>query len=427
MILAWILACVHEVSPELELTPAPTAAADPEPTTWPEWRAWVLKGDPLARHPRLPKTLLDPALQGWLDLATREEADPSGWWLLESNGGGTPAVAFARGARLAEAEVSLRSPGALLRWLVPLGEPGPATFEAPRPPLSFLSVTSDEGVLGVLERGVLLGWLDGPNIDVTAPAGLLADPAWARLAATPAGVMLRARGARSSGAAPAEVPPALTDATTLALEEAAADAPAEYTAVKARRLALGGPNPSADVVSDVLLGDFDRLASAAPDAEATGLALVAHAALRWRGRCPDPPCEGFDRLPELAAAARFGPGPARFVAIWRVIAWKGAVDELWAAWDRPQALHAMDRVVELLALDSPRALDLTTLLRPAPDSAWTLAVTRAAGGPEGTSKEALFRALYGRVAAETKAAIPAAPAEAAVLARIERRALKAAK
>lgn len=426
MILAGFLACVHQVSPELELAPTPTSAPDPEPADLPAWRAWVLHGDPLARHPRLPSNGLDPALSDWLALARRGEADSSAWWQLEHQSPAGTAVAFSRGARLAEAEVNLRSPGALLRWLVPLGEPGPAAFEAPRAPLAFLRVEADDAVLAILERGVLLGWLDGPAIDVSAPAALLNDPAWARLAATPAGVMVSARIA-APGPNPAAAIHALEEAFSLALEEAAADAPAEYEAVKVRRHALGGDTPSADVVADLLTTAFAPLAASAQEDRAAGLALVAHAALRWRNRCPDAPCGGFDRLGELSAGGRFGADAARLAAIWQVVAWKGAVDELWAAWDRPQALHAMDRIVELVAADEPRALDLTALLRPAPEGAWILPVTRAVGGPEGTSKEALFRALYRRVAEVARAAASASPAQAATLGRIEKRALKSAK
>lgn len=424
--LLWFLACSHPVSPELELAPTAATAPDPEPTALPAWRAWVINGDPLARHPRLPGTGLDPALADWLTLAAKPEADASAWWQLEHRSPASPAVAFARGARLAEAEVNLRSPGALLRWLVPLGEPGPAAFDAPRVPLAFLRTESDDRVLAVLERGVLLGWLDGPGIDVAAPVALLNDPAWARLAATPAGLMLRARSA-GSAAVPSTAFQALQDASSLALEEAAADAPAEYEALKARRAALGGGRPSVDIVADLLIAAFEPLAAGAVNDDAAGMALVAHAALRWRERCPDTPCGGFDRLGELSAGARFSPEAARLASIWQVVAWKGAVDELWAAWDRPQALHAMDRVVELVAASSPRALDLTALLRPSPDSAWILPVTRAAGGPDGTSKEALFRALYRRVAEEAKAAHHVAPEHVSTLGRIEKRALKAAK
>ncbi len=426
MILTVLLACVHEVSPELSLTPAGVDIPNPEPTTLPEWREWVLSGDPLARHPRRPANLLDSTLESWLALAANAEPDPSGWWRVEHTAGGSAAVAYARGARLAGAEVTLGAPGALLRWIIPLAEPGPATFTQPRTPLAWAGDPSDAVLLAMLERGVLLGWMDGPNIDVTAPAARLRDPVWARLAGTPAGSLVLARGTPIAGAPSPEALRALGDATSLALEEAAADAPSEYTAVKARRAALASVNPGSDVVSNLLRGAYDAFAPHAADNAAAGNALVAHAALRWRDRCPDAPCGGFDRLVELRTAARFSPDAARLAAIWRVIAWKSAVDELWAAWGRPQNLRAMDRIVELIAETDPRALDLTALLRPGPDSSWILGITRAAGGIEGTSKEALFRSLYGRVAAEAKAAAPLAATEAAVLGRIERRARVAA-
>lgn len=426
MILTVLLGCVHEVSPELSLTLAGEYIPHPEPTTLPEWRDWVLSADPLARHPRLPATLLDLRLESWLALATHAEPDPSAWWHVEHTSGGTAAVAYSRGARLAGVEVTLGAPGALLRWIVPLGEPGPATFSEPRTPLAWAGDPSDASLLAMLERGVLLGWMDGPDIDVSAPAARLRDPVWARLAGTPVGTLLLARDTAIAGTPSAEALRVLGEATSLALEEAAADAPAEFTAVKARRAALADVNARGDVVSNLLQVAYDALAPHAADNEAAGNAMVAHAALRWRDRCADAPCSGFDRLPELHAAARFGPAPARLAATWRVTAWKGAVDEFWAAWGRPQELRAMDRIVELIAADDARALDLTALLRPGPDSSWILGITRGAGGPEGTSKEAVFRTLYGRVAREAKTAAKIAGTEAAVLGRIERRARVAA-
>ncbi len=415
-----MLACTQKTPPGLGLIPSGNAIEAPEPNDPGQWRRWLLAGDPLARRLKRTAVVQDAGYAAWAGLP--RDARPDAVWFLEAGAAGTASVALLRGARLAGAETALDDPVSLTRWMLPLSEPGPGVLESPRPPLAWLGIERADAALPVLERGVLLGWLGAPDIDTLAAATLVGEDAWARLATTPAGMLILGR--NGAGEAPSETARSvLVDVTTFALEEAAADSAKEHEALKTRRLALAGTEGE-DVVGTRLERALSELAPAARDDTVAGMALVAHAALRWRGRCPDVPCGGFDRMDQLRAAARFGPEPARLAAVWRTIAWKGAVDELWAAWERPQVLRAMDRIVELAADAAPRELDRTMVLRPAPDAAWILPVTRAVGGPEATSKEGLFRALYTRVALEARAAAVVAPAEAKALGRIERRALR---
>ncbi|MSQ02338.1 MAG: hypothetical protein EXR71_10690 [Myxococcales bacterium] len=411
-------ACPQKIPPGLELIPTGAAVEVAEPADLAAWRRWLLAGDPLARRLTRPVVVRDPGYAVWARLPP--DAAPDAVWFLEASAAGTASVALLRGARLAGAETMLADPTGLTRWLLPLAEPGAGNVEAPRGPLAWLGSDRADAALPVLERAVLLGWLGAPDIDTSAVAALLGDDAWARLATTPAGQLLLGR--NGDAASPSELGRrVLADVTMFALEEAAADSAKEHAALKARRLALAGADGE-DVVATRLERALRDLTLDARDDGAAGMALVAHAALRWRGRCPDLPCGGFDRMDQLRAAARFGPEPARLAAVWRTVAWKSAVDELWAAWDRPQVVRAMDRIVELAADAAPRELDRSIVVRPEPDAAWILPVTRAVGGPEATSKEGLFRALYGRVAVEAHAAASVAPQAAAALGRIERRA-----
>lgn len=421
MILLFALGCVHEVSRELELIPSSPATAEPEPEEVGAWRAWVVHGDPLARHPRLPATARDTAFAPWLAVATANPAEAVAWWRAEQLAAGTAAVPLFRGARLAAIEAVAPDPAGVLPWLVPLAV-NPTPVDHPRGPLEWLSAAPD-ALLTVAERATLLGWLDGPAIDVRPAAALLELPVWARLAEKPAGALVRARvgTAAPSPAAHADVDAALA----LLLADASRDpaTPTLRAAALARLgVAEGAPDAPRDAAAALLRRALPGLTAAAHVDEDAGLALAAHAALRLRGACEDLPCGGFDRLPELAAAARFGPGPARVAALLRVLAWEAAVSELHAAWDRPQVTHGMDRVVELLAADDPRALDRSFLTRPAPDPGWVLPVTRALGGPEGTSKEAALRVLWAHVAEVAHGAVSQAPDAGNALTRIEKRA-----
>ncbi len=418
MMLWLVFACTQKVPPGLGLIPSGETIEAPEPTDPAAWRRWLLGGDPLARRLKRPALVRDAGYAAWAGLAADAESDTV--WFLEAGASGTASVPLLRGARLAGAETLLADLVGLTRWLLPLSEPGPGVLAAPRPPLAWLGTERADAALSVLERGVLLGWLGAPDIDTSAPAALLSEDAWARLATTPAGRLLLARNGEAA-TPPEDGARVLLDVTAFALEEAAADSAKEHEALKARRVVLAATEGE-DVVSTRLARALAALTPAAPNDDAAGMALVAHAALRWRGRCPDVPCGGFDRIDQLKAATRFGRQSAGLAAVWRTIAWKGAVDELWASWERPQVLRAMDRIVELAADAAPRELDRSMVLRPGPDAGWILPVTRAVGGPEATSKEGLFRALYGRVAVEARAAALAAPGNAGALGRIERRA-----
>lgn len=422
MTLLLFLACPRSVLPELELESRPKEAVDVEPVEREAWREWLLHGDILARRPRIPQVLLDPGLTVWLG-ANGGSGESASFWRAEHEAAHTPSLALARGARLAAVEAMQGDPSGQLAWVVPLSDPGRATLETARTPMQWLGAESDEALFGVLERGVLLAWLDAPDVAWPSVIARIGSPDLARLAGSPVGAILAARGGEPAGV-PASAVATVQAATELGLLQAAADTPSEHEAVRARAATSGGSG--VDPAAALLALALPPLTAAAANDEAAGLALLTHTALRWRDRCPDRPCGGFDRLPTLRAVATYGGQAAELAAVWRVVMWKASVDELHSAWGRPQVVPAMDRIVELVAAEHVRALDRNMLLRTQPDSAWSLAVSRAVGGPEGTDRKAVLRALYravGVVAAEARAA---APAFAEPLDRIVRRAAKAA-
>jgi len=148
-------------------------------------------------------------------------------------------------------------------------------------------------------------------------------------------------------------------------------------------------------------------ADAATDAS-TGLALLAQAALRWRGACADAPCGGFDRVAAMGTAGGWDPAVSPLAEVWRVIAAKDAVDRLESAYETPASPQALDGVVEVL-VGSGGAVDRAILLYPRPGAPVNLALSRAAGGGDLTTREDLLRTLGARLARDARAAAVAAP------------------
>jgi hypothetical protein len=363
-----------------------------------EFLPWFLAGDPLVRHPRR-ATRGSPELQEAL-------AAPLPSWELEEKLAGSIAVPILRGARLsalenlAGRELSVGD----LSLLVPLGPALGPPPESPRDPLSWLQSSGWDGVLKVLERQVLLGWLDGPGLSVEVPGKLLTGISFDRLVAMPAGRLLLARAEkREDPAARAEGERILRHATVLALQEVAADsdkAQKEWRAKKEAEAALLGIK--GDPVASLLLQADTLFSQDAGFDRSSGGALVAQSALRLRSQCPDSPCGGMDRLRALHTALRWEPALSPLVDAWEIIAWKDALDHLEVAWGRASAIFAQDGVVELL---SGPELEIRILVMPVPGPASILALTRALGEESATSPESLFAAIRKRLKSLTERAV----------------------
>ncbi|MES2640824.1 MAG: hypothetical protein V4850_15115 [Myxococcota bacterium] len=403
-----LAACARPIPPALQIDPIDLAEAAPEPTEPAALLAWIIGDDPLARRPRPPTQTSDAALAAWSTVARAADPSPTEWASVEASHRGTPVVALARGARLAALETALADPAAALGWAVPLPAGDPSQ-EQVRPALDWLGA-KPEALLGVVERQVLLGWLDAPGIEVGAAARALSAPTYDRAAATPAGALLIARAAAPHDpAAAAAGRAALEEATWLALMGAAADRDAEQVALKALRIEAGTrAGVSGDPTNTLLTRAWQGFAADAGANDSTGLALVAQAALRWRNACTDAPCGGFDRVVVMEGARRWDPAVAPLADAWRVIAAKDALDHLSSAYDEPSFPHALDGIVEVL-LGTGGTVDRSLLLYPRPGAPVQLALSRAAGGGDLTTREDLFRTLEGRLAKQAHAAATTAP------------------
>ncbi|MFN7147641.1 MAG: hypothetical protein ACK4YP_27985, partial [Myxococcota bacterium] len=306
-------------------------------------------------------------------------------------------------------ETSLGDPAAAMPWVLPLPSDGPAEGQV-RPVLDWLGTDDAEALLPIVERQVILGWLDGPGVPVDAAARALGEPTYDRIAATPAGKLLLARAARPADpAAAATARAALEEATWIAAMSAAADRDAEQATLKtivaeARTKAGTEGSPT----RALLAAAADGFAKDAGTDASVGYALLAQAALRWDGGCPDQPCGGFDRVAAMEAATRWDPGVAPFVAVWKAIASKDALDRLEASYDAPSFPKALDAQVEVL-LGTGGSLDRSVLLYPRPGPPVQLALSRAAGGGDLTSREDLLHTLRARLAGVAKTAASTAP------------------
>lgn len=396
MLLHLLLACPRGVTPTAPVAP-PVAAVPTQPTDPAGISAWMIRGDPLARRPRLPTGSVDPGTDAFVAVASGTDPRPAEWWTLDRQYAGTVAVPLAAGARLAAVETTLAAPEDALDFVIPLARG--RTTDLKRPAIAAIGAAA-ESLLPMMERQVLLAWMDGPDVPASAAAALLSRPEWARLAESPAGRLLAAQEAHADATVARA---ALVDATFLALMEATANTDREQDALRA----LLGEHGRAGI--DERLREAEAgLRADASDPEDRGGALLAQAALRWRGACADPPCGGLDRVRAIVAAGRWGPGTAALSASWRAIVWKNADDHLVAAWDHASFSGAASQLVEALLVDDA-TLDRSLLRMPTPDARFNLAVSRALGGGDLTSKEDLFRTIERKVAVEADAALKTAP------------------
>jgi hypothetical protein len=406
-----LLACARTIPTALQIEDEDTTVAVPEPTDPAARLAWMVGEDPLVRRPRIPTAEVEAPLAAYRALSAAPIVKPTDWADLETLQRGTVAVPLARGARLAGLETALGDPATAVSWLLPLRADKPAQ-EQVRSPLDAFGGAAPAGLLGIAERQVILGWLDGPTIPLAAPARALAQPTYARVATTPAGALLlrRAEGARDPAAA-AAARDALVDATWVAAMRAAADRDTEQRQLKAllaeAATAAGTPGDPTNTLLGRAATGF--AADAADDASA-GAALLAQAALRWNGGCPDAPCGGFDRVSAMATAGSWHPSVAPLAATWQVIAAKDALDRLEVAYDEPSFPAALDAQVEVL-LGTGGAVDGTVLLYPRSSPSVALALARAAGGGDLTSKDDVLRTLSSRVARAARAAAVNAPTQ----------------
>jgi len=264
-----------------------------------------------------------------------------------------------------------------------------------------------DAALLMAERSVLLGWMDGPDIDVEPAALALTQPGHSRMLDTPAGTLVRARAAKErSEDAAARGRAALNEASVLALATVGADRDAEQEVLK-RRLAnaqetLGNTQ---DPIGTGLHRARISLTADAGSNVSAGLALVAMTAERLFRTCPEGQCAGLDRTQVLESAARWGPEARAMARVWQVIALKQAVDTLVASHNKPSFGHSLIDVVDPLSGTGGGSIELSLMRYRTAEPTALLQISRLAQGPAATDSVEVIGAVKARLVRACDAAL----------------------
>lgn len=448
-LLLLLLACgAREVAPYLR--PSATAEA-PAPQAAPitdlsSGLAAAIGRDPLARRPDPGSpgqwSALDGGapLEAWATAARQSRSCGEDLLALEPGARGTPVVALVRGASLACLETQLLVNDALdpltahqlFQWFGPLrNDDRPLPSDA-REPLAWLGPLDPADARRVLllnaERRVLLGWLDGPTIPLEPVGRLLEPPLYDRLLAEPAGALIDARADRRSDPERGLAGRALLErATTLALEEVAADRDNEQAAWKERRTALQAElalRPDQNPIRHLLERARETLTADARSDASTGHALVALSAARLHGPCEPGACRDLDRTSTLARAETWAPEVAPMARAWQVWALKNVTDAFEVSLARPSFTALMPDLLDALAGTGEARFPTLLLRRGLPTPQLFLDLSRGAGGPDQIDGPGMLANLKTRLArcADHALALEQLPEHGATLQRIRARA-----
>ncbi len=417
--LPWLVCTIAGCAPKhvpdhLRIAPPTDTSAVAPPVTFDEAARQVVDIDPLVRRPeaRSPEwwSSAPDALPivAWSEAVGHGSASPSSLDALEASWPGSIAVPLARGARLSKLETALPTATpddagdrALVVWLGTFTvrpNPGPSDV---RPPLGWLApdrATARQHLLHLSERAVLLGWLSSPDLPAAVVVEAMVEGRYDRLRSRPEGALLLARAdAAQSEEAGTTGTLALDTATELALVRAAADGPIEQQRAQklARKRAVElGLEESADPMPVLLEQARLHLTDDAGVDASAGLALVAIAAARVGGHCPDAPCEGVDRIAMLQQATVWSPeevGP--YSHAWRIVAAKDALDQLTVAVENKRPTYAFPLVADILVGERAERVPLSLLLQRSLGPEACLAITRGLGAPDGTAPQDVLKAL----------------------------------
>ncbi len=440
-----LTACPARVPSALRLDPPPTPAeaAEAGPVADRDSLiAAVIHGDPLARTPRLPPlTEVPPGGEALVDALTRlgelerlSERAADDAPLLAARAQGTEVPAVLRGYRLGIAEQLLAAwqgdptrpellPLATL--LTELAPPEEGAAVARHPLLALTGAAPFAGaLLAWAERWALWGWVEAPGAPLSAVAAALDQPQFDDLRRTAPAQLIEARAAGRRDTVRGDIAAAaLARATSLALEEAAADRDREQGAWADRRAEVAEALGARDPIGTLLATAADAALDDATTPRSAGVFVVASQALRLRGTCARPPCGGPDRVASLAAAAAWDPEVAGWSSTWRAIALKRAVDGYTVGHDTVRFPVALLDLTDALLGTGAAPPPVTLLTRRTEDAEVLRALATAVGGDATTLDDLLvpLGAHLARVAAEARATAP--EASRALLDRIAARAV----
>jgi len=408
---------LRKVPDHLRVDPTGPDTSVAPPASLTEAVAQLVDTDPLVRRPttRTADWWLhapDSApIVAWLDTVGPSGATATALDTLETTWPHTVAIPLARGARLAELEVALPTAPvdesgdrALVLWLGTFTvkpRPGPSDVRAPLGWLAEDRPQQRQGLVHLSERAVLAGWLASPTIPVEPVARAMATGRYDRLRSRPEGALILGRAAGHSAPDQHEAGTAhLNTATHLALVQAAADGPRARKQAQdlAQDLATArgledGANPLPGLLDDARVA----FTANAGDPTSVGLALVATAAQRLDGACPDAPCVGVDRVSMLRQATQWGAGVEPPAWAWRLVAAKDALDQLTVSIEEKLPSHAFPLIADIIVGETHNRVPLSLLLQRSVGPEAALAITRGFGRPDGTRPEDALAALQAQV------------------------------
>lgn len=411
-----LAACPRPVPDHLRVDPPPrpvgvTPDAPSGPTSVEGAVAGLVGADPLVRSPSLPEVRELEALDGAASLAAYvhavqdlEQGDGQAertMQQLEDQWPRDAVVALSRGYRLRVVENLLGNQAlpvdqrdvSVMGLLTPLqvASDGAALN---RGPLDWLAPDGvpEAQIHGYGERWVLQGWLAAPEIPVGAAAEALRADMYDGLSRTPTAALLLARD-DGADADPSAGLDALARATELALLQAAADRDREQADWSERRKAAATELGVEDPIHALLSEAATSLTAGAGADVATGGALLALSAMRWRNACDDSPCRGLDRVATMGQARRFDDRIDTLGHVWQVIALKEALDTMEVAHDSVMYPDGSVALVDAVLGTGGGPLDDQVLRKRRPDAGVWLAVSRAVGEEGVTDWEGARAAL----------------------------------
>jgi len=268
-------------------------------------------------------------------------------------------------------------------------------------PLDWLPGTDPQTQLKnarhIAMRRVLTGWLDGPDIDLSAVGDAIRSVSYTGLIASPTGGLIDARSRdQRKPLAQAKGRDLLWAASAHAARWAGADSNKQQATLRQERDASREAH-GATPTTLALRASRAALTQDAGDAESAGLALVAITAERIIGTCPDTPCEGLDRVATLQRAALWGEDARVAALIWTVIATKQALDTLEVALDHPSLYRRLPEVADALSGLNQTPIALSFLRHRTSSPALFMALSRMADGPDITEKEDALDAIRRRL------------------------------
>lgn len=403
----------------------------------------LLATDPLARRPRWPSQAQLDALDDGLVLADTLR----GLSRIEGQGGdmvvalqrlaasapGTERLALVRGHMLGLADTMVATYGDDMAsaGLVDVGPllsgltPTEASALHTRHALAFLAdgMPFAKAVRQHGDRWVLEAWLDGPHVPLQATAQALGTPTFDALSGSALGRLVHARAEGRKG----DAAPGLADlrrATTLALQQVAADRDSEQRAWRDRQQEVATELDSRDPIGALLDRAATTLTAAAHQDLAAGGALLAIQARRLVGGCDWRPCMGLDRVETLTSAARWDPSLEPLAQAWKVIALKRAIDGMDVGRDTVVFRIALIDLVDALLGTGAHPLPATVTARVRGDASLWATLGASLGDPSPQTWEDLHRILGAHLAQETRLVGSLGTSDAdAILDQIQRRAL----